>query len=124
MKSGHTKYRCAKCDNIFSDYWYNYYQFNNGSFVKCPSCETKLVINFDYRNAAKLSDFCLVLAAIIVCISLVSMLFFPFKSVGIYVLIVGSIILLPLFYIEDYIRAPEVFPFIKKTIELNPKNDS
>ena len=120
----YTKYECAKCNNEFTDYWYNHYQFNEGSFVTCTACNTKLVINFDFRAAVKLSRICLILFAVFLLLYLISILFWNFKSVGIYVLTVGCIVLLPLFYLTDYIRAPELFPLVKKTTELDSKNDS
>ena len=124
MKSSDTKYRCAKCDNEFIDYWYNLYEFNSGSFVTCPNCNAKLVINFNFRSAVKLNNLYLILSAIILVLVLISMFFWSFKSVGIYILIVSSIILIPLSFFEDYIRAPELFPIVKKTIELDSNNDS
>lgn len=124
MKSTETKYRCAKCDTIFADYWYNHYQFNDGSFVTCPNCDTKLVINFDFKNAVELTGLYLKLSYLIVMLVLVSMIFWGVKSVGVYVLGVGCIILIPLSYYEEYIRAPELFPSVKETVELESKKDA
>ncbi len=95
--------------------WYNHYQFAAGDvFVKCPRCDSKLVIDYDFNLSTKVTDYasdvCLLTAFAVVTSSLV----WGFKEVGVYFMFGGMALGIPLYLLGDFIRNPEAYE-TKKT---------
>ena len=125
MNSEKTKYKCARCDSTFEGIWYTFYELEKGKYLDCPECGAKLVTDFDFKLAAKLSDLYLILSFIVAVLVAITSFYWSYEDVGQIILYIGIAIGLPIIFLDDYIvRFPELYPRIKKTRELVPEKDS
>ena len=116
MASNETTYKCVKCKNEFRDIWYNEFDFSErNAQLTCTNCGTKLVADFDFKLASKLSNIYLVLFFTFGAIIAVTSIIWSYDAVGVYVMYTGLAIAVPLILIIDYVELPDIVPGAKKT---------
>ncbi|MCW8880432.1 MAG: hypothetical protein OQK51_25515 [Kangiellaceae bacterium] len=121
-----TTYKCVKCKNEFLDIWYTEFDFSErNAQLTCTNCGAKLVADFDFKLASKLSNIYLLLSFVFGATIAITSIIWSYDTVGEYIMYTGLAIGVPLIVMIELLELPDIFPNPKRTREIEqPTNDS